>query len=58
MSATPAFSVGDHVTPTAVTSPATGIVIAAHTDGRFTVEWQTDYLTEVVSEADIEKQGG
>ena len=41
-----------------MTSPATGIVIAAHTDGRFTVEWQTDYLTEVVSEADIEKQGG
>jgi hypothetical protein len=48
-----AFAIGDRVIAVGVESPATGVVLEVHGSNLFTVEWQTDYLTEVVSAEDI-----
>ncbi len=52
----PAFAVGDRVTAVGVAFPATGIVTEVHGEDRYTVEWQTDFLTEVLGGSDIERQ--
>lgn len=51
MSAT--FAIGDRVIAVGVESPATGVVLEVHGGNLYTVEWQTDYLTEVVRAEDI-----
>ena len=47
------FSIGDRVIAVGVSSPATGLIIEVHGGNLYTVEWQTDYLTEVVRGEDI-----
>ena len=48
-----AFAIGDRVIAVGVQSPATGVVLEVHGGNLYTVEWQTDYLTEVVRAEDI-----
>ena len=48
-----AFAIGDRVIAMGVQSPATGVVLEVHGGNLYTVEWQTDYLTEVVRAEDI-----
>lgn len=50
------FAVGEHVVAVGVESPADGIVVEAHSGGTYTVEWQTDYLTEVVEAGEIQRE--
>lgn len=52
----PTFAVGDRVTAMGVAFPATGIVTEVHGDDRYTVEWQTDFLTEVLGADELERQ--
>jgi len=47
------FAIGDRVIAVGVESPATGVVLEVHGGNLYTVEWQTDYLTEVVRAEDI-----
>lgn len=48
------FAVGERVVAVGVASPAEGIVVEVHSGGTYTVEWQTDYLTEVVEAGEIQ----
>jgi len=50
------FAVGDRVVAVGVESPADGIVVEVHSSGTYTVEWQTDYLTEVVGAGEIQRE--
>jgi hypothetical protein len=47
------FAIGDRVVAVGVQSPATGVVLEVHGGNLYTVEWQSDYLTEVVRAEDI-----
>lgn len=47
------FAVGDRVVGRGVECPAPGIVVEACGAGRYRVEWQSDYLTELVEADDI-----
>ena len=47
------FAIGDRVVAVGVQLPATGVVLEVHGGSLYTVEWQTDYLTEVVRAEDI-----
>lgn len=47
------FSPGDRVIARHVDSPATGVVLEARDGEVYLVEWQTDYLTELVAADEI-----
>lgn len=50
---TRSWVVGDRVVAVGVDFPATGVVLEVHDGGRYLVEWQTDYLTELVDASEI-----
>lgn len=51
------FHPGDRVVARHVDSPATGVVLEARDGEVYLVEWQTDYLTELVAVDEIAAEG-